>query len=515
MKRPNDHFPLLKIAVALLLGVVAGYYINYPKVPFFIFSPLIITSLLTCFQHRNPIRQSVFLLLSVFCLGFALMEKQKLSTHNSFPSTPITYHATLLSEPTERGKIIQFDVTTRINNQPIKAKVSLLKDTIHHRYKQLHIGSGICAHTLLQTPERAASSFAYLPRWLRVNGYNAQTFIPYNRWVAESPQIEHINRFERALLSMKIFREKCIKYLNDLGLSKENEAIVMAMSLGEKRFLSKTQKEDYSVAGASHILALSGLHIGILFTVFMAFFKLFRRFAYFRSIERYGIISSLIVFSMWGYVFLVGFMPSVVRSTLMITIYMLTALLRRNSLSINSLSFALCVIILFNPLALFDIGLQFSFLAVFSILTFSPIIESYLQTRLFHKQTWWKWTSGVVAVSLAAHIATAPLVAYYFHRLPNYFLLTNLIVVPCATLLLYLVLLLFLFSPWNTAQRFLVDILESLTAFLNDFVATISRLPYASVNDIQLSLPQVIAIYIAIFSLLIVLRYFRRSPDME
>ena len=193
----------------------------------------------------------------------------------------------------------------------------------------------------------------------------------------------------------------------------------------------------------------------------------------------------------WLYVFLVGMSASVVRSALMLTVYALLSLGHRDKMSVNTLAFAAIVMLLINPRSLFDIGFQLSFVAVLSILLFYPLFEGvWSQSFLLdHRAFKWLWT--MLAVSCAAQIGVAPLIAYYFGRFSNYFLLTNLVVIPAATLILYLSLVVLLIPSLAYLLIYIVDTLNRLLTW-------IATLPGASIEGLHPTLLQVSMVYVVI-----------------
>ena len=267
------------------------------------------------------------------------------------------------------------------------------------------------------------------------------------------------------------------------------------MVLGDKSALTQDLKEVYAVTGASHVLALSGLHLGIVYCLLSLLLggrKLFTMHC-----------SLLTILGIWTYVFLVGMPISVVRSALMLSLYALLALGYRDKMSVNTLAFAAIVLLLVNPLSLFDVGFQMSFMAVFSILVWVPLLMGVFPADylLSHRLLRWFWS--MVAVSLAAQIGVAPLIAYYFGRFSTWFLLTNFIVVPAATLILWLAPFALLFLP-------LSHLLLYIVTQLNAILTCLAALPLASIDGLHPTSLQVTMVYIILTALyLLIVRLCR------
>jgi competence protein ComEC len=199
----------------------------------------------------------------------------------------------------------------------------------------------------------------------------------------------------------------------------------------------------------------------------------------------------LVILSIWAYVFLVGLPVSVVRSAVMLTVYALLSLGHRQKMSVNVLAFTAIVMLCCNPMALFDVGFQLSFMAVFAILLFMPLLEGAIPRKflLTHRLVNWLW--AMVCISLSAQTGVAPLIAFYFDRFSTWFLLTNFIVVPAATLILYLSLLVLLIP---SCAMLLIYAVRAL----NYILSQIASLPLASIDGLQPSMWQVALMYIVI-----------------
>jgi len=308
----------------------------------------------------------------------------------------------------------------------------------------------------------------------------------------EPPSVSRLDRSKTYFLER---RAKVLDRLSESGVDGSAYAVVAAMALGDKSQLTTELRDAYAISGASHILALSGLHLGIIYTLLSLLL----------SRRRWQMVSQIVIIvSIWLFVFLVGLSASVVRSAVMVSIYALLSLGHRDKLSVNTLAFAAIVMLLFNPMALFDVGFQLSFMAVLTILLFYPLLESLwsqpflLDHRLFR----WLWT--MLSVSCAAQIGVAPLIAYYFGRISCYFLLANLVVVPAAALILYLSLAVLLIPSLAYLLIYIVDT-------LNQLLVSIAALPGASIEGLHPTPLQVWMMYVIIFAVYLLL-IRRTSP---
>ena len=302
---------------------------------------------------------------------------------------------------------------------------------------------------------------------------------------------QQMSRIDRSKIFFLRQRAKLLERLKEEGVEGDAYAVVAAMALGDKSALTKELKNVYSVTGASHVLALSGLHLGIIYTLIS-----------FLIVGRcWQTVSQLFcILSIWAFVFLVGMSVSVVRSAIMLTVYALLSLGHRDKMSVNTLAFAALVMLLVSPRSLFDIGFQMSFVAVLSILLWLPVFMGVFSERFLMEHRWVKWCWGMVAVSVAAQTGVAPLIAYYFGRFSSYFLLTNFIVIPAATLILYLSLVVLLIPR-------LAYLLIYIVTKLNAVLAYITTIPGASIDGLHPTLLQVSMVYVIILAVYLLLTY--------
>lgn len=308
---------------------------------------------------------------------------------------------------------------------------------------------------------------------------------------------QSLSSFERTILKAQDFRQQAEQQLHTLHIGEQDFAVIAAMAMGDKSALSQETKEAYSISGTSHILAVSGLHIGIIFQLIILLLGGKRR-------SKLTIILSTTI--VWAYVIFIGFPASAVRAATMLSIYSMVLLSLRPDPTLNTLALAYIIMVLVNPFNIFDIGFQMSFLAVGSILLFYPLFFCLLSSHSNIIRAIW----GLFCVSLAAQIGTLPLIVFYFGRISCYSLITSFIAIPAATLILYLCVLLFILSPLTYISflaspteglmQLVMNVLTSITQFINTAFRLTSMLPGASIEHVHLSLLQLAILYVAILA---------------
>ena len=247
------------------------------------------------------------------------------------------------------------------------------------------------------------------------------------------------DRYASSKKAPNAMQERLYGRLAAAGLSGDELAIVGALTLGYKEGLDKELRRHFQASGAAHVLAVSGLHTGIIYGVLLWLLTLGGRVKpmYENRAGRWT-ISLVIIAAMWFYAWLTGMTPSVVRAVVMVTIFEVGRMAYRQAFSLNTIAAAAVLILLVKPTDLWSVSFQLSFTATAAIVLFARAIE-----KKRHTQDWMEdilgklthWISGTIIISIAAQLGTLPLTMYYFHQISTYFLLANLIVLPLATFL--------------------------------------------------------------------------------
>ncbi|MEM6317691.1 MAG: ComEC/Rec2 family competence protein [Bacteroidota bacterium] len=273
----------------------------------------------------------------------------------------------------------------------------------------------------------------------------------------------------------------------------EERSIATALLLGDKTQLSDKTKNAYAQSGAIHVLAVSGLHVGILSGLFL----LFLRRLPFSGQHWRGMKLLIILFTIWSFALLTGGAASVVRASCMFTIFYIGSHLQRQSNSYNSLAIAAFLLLLYNPFALFDVGFQLSFSAVLAIIFLYPRLHQIWVPS--SKVAYYFWT--LTLVSLCAQIGVAPLSLYYFHQVPTYFWLTGLVVIPVASIILYGGIFLLISDFFcTTLASLLGKLLDQIIYLQNEFVKAIQHLPFHCVDGFWLQQWEVVCSYLVLIS---------------
>ncbi len=315
-------------------------------------------------------------------------------------------------------------------------------------------------------------------------------------------------------------RKYCDKVFKTYIKDQESYGLAAALVLGIKENLTDEIKNTYSNSGIMHILAVSGMHVTLLFAIIGFAFKPLEK----KYPKWTPFISLFSLVLLWFYAFITGLSASVLRAVVMFTLLLIAKLIDRKYNIYNVLAMAAFVMCLLDPYILFDVGFQLSYLAVLGIVFFHPFISRLYVPNYPTKAVWvskWAYRWGqvryyfinnawtILAVSVAAQITTSPIGLLYFHQFPNYFLVANLIAIPLSTVVMYLNLLLLLLSGiadfigifinfggfFNYLLEWIGWLTEKMIIFLNYLVSFIEKAPFSITTGIHITAWETWAIY--------------------
>ena len=495
-------YPFFRLAVPWMLGIYCGdrFFDSFSE-PLWGFLACILwacLSFLFYFSERYSWRWCFGVSLSLFCLagGWLSVNLQlKTAAETEFPKEEAVYRLRVNDFPEVRERTFLCRVWLKerhdsLGIHPVNKQAILYfqRDSLSSR---LQMGEELWVRSRISPPVSARNfdEFDYA-RYLIRKGISGTGFVASGHWQFSECRKEKEGIATVLYRLAASYRTQIENLYRRLGIEGDELAVLSALTLGDKTDLSESVRESYSVAGVSHVLALSGLHIGLLYA--LAFFLL-------RPLLLGGqsgrvLRSLLLILLLWLFAFFTGLSPSVVRSAAMFSIWALADLCGRQSFSLNTLALTAWLMLLVRPVWLFDVGFQLSFAAVLSILLFQPFLYRLCPVR--HRAGTYLW--GLVSVSVAAQLGTAPLVLFYFSRFSTHFLLTNLLVVPLVTLILYAAVVLLLLTPMSGLQAVAAVGLEKMLRMLNLLVRWVEQLPYASVDGIWLYPLEVAGCYLVL-----------------
>ena len=307
---------------------------------------------------------------------------------------------------------------------------------------------------------------------------------------------------DRSLLTIaKRCQYRLHEQYRQMGIEGKELGILSALTLGYRENLDKDVQRSFSVSGAMHVLAVSGLHTGIVWGIVVWLLTLGGWFKpLWEEKWKRWLLNIIAIVLIWMYAFVTGLSPSVMRSALMLSFWALSGLLEKQISRWNPLFSAAMIILIINPLALWSVSFQLSFAAVAGIM----LIGQKMQRSISFKGRMLQYVGGLMLVSVAAQIATMPLTMHYFGQTSNYFALTNLVVIPMAGVLLVLGFGTLAMS-WCVIGEWLGVATKWCTWLLREVVELIEGLPF-STTQISLESGSVFCLYGAIVCGLMMMR---------
>ena len=485
--------PFVRFIIPLIFGILLQYYLSANLIIILSLSSIILITIILLpisLSFNKQYIKGILINLSIVIYGMLITffkdnEYQKIDITNS----PFLI-GKLIDVPKDRGVDYKLNLIIEAQKkndkwQSVKSKVIvyLKKDSTKVR---LNVGDRIVfsAKVPLNFHKKNPFDFNY-GKYLMLRHIKHVFYVKNNEIV-----ILHNNRvsYKKNILGI---RNKIINIYRQSGIKDDNLAVLSALSLGYKDYLSPNIRQAYIGAGAMHILAVSGLHIGI---VYLILYILFSWLILIFPSKR--IFYTVVLLFLWVYAFLTGLSPSVFRATVMFTFILIGFVINKKLNIYNSLAASGFFLLLINPFLLFDISFQLSYIAVLGIVFFYPRIYKiiYFKNKIL-RQIW-----SLTSVSIAAQIATFPITIYYFNIFPTYFWLSNIIATIFAIILISLSFVLILLSIF---PKIVLIIGAVLNTFLNiniDAIRWINNLPYSLIVNISISKIYILALYILILS---------------
>ncbi len=393
------------------------------------------------------------------------------------------FEVELIESPIEKEKSYLCRIKTLRYFEKGEAKLSSGKAILYFQKDslaaELKSGDQLLMEATFNKPDAQVNPAGFDYRqYLNRQEFGATTYISSYKWekVGESTGFSIFRLAEDC-------QKKLLAVYRRFGIEGDEFAVLAALTLGSKDALHPELRQNYTTSGGMHILAVSGLHVGIIFMVLNFLLSFLDKK---KSLKVLKI--SLVVLLLWAYAFITGLPPSVIRATIMFSMIAIGMGFGRKGQIYNTIFASAFLMLLFNPDFLFDVGFQLSYCAVLSIVYFQPKIAKwfYIKNKLL------KWSWELTAVSFAAQIGTAPLTLFYFHQFANYFLITNFVAIPFATLIIYTAVALLLTSSIPYLPIAIAFVLQWLLRILNTSIEFIHHLPYSvtitSIMNIQVFL---------------------------
>ncbi|CAL2059014.1 ComEC/Rec2 family competence protein [Tenacibaculum sp. 190524A05c] len=483
----------LHILVCVIIGIFAQHYFIIWKFGFDKLYSLLSILLICLFIFHKLKRKWIFILISSFTYTLVGVSSLYISNNNNYKTYFINYikpNSKLILELKEELKANSYNYrfigsVISIDNQKTLGKVliNISKDSSHQ-----NLGVGNRLYTISELieiqPPQNPYDFNY-KRYMNLKGVEYQLFL-------NTKTYRVIKTETHSLLTTIAKLKKGIQLSLQPYFSYNVFGIINSLLLGERKVVSKKLLTDYSNAGAIHILAISGLHVGILVLLLNYLFYPLLFIKYGKSIR-----FILLILMIWLFAILTGLSSSVVRATTMFSFIVLGKYLNQKQPIENALISSMLLLLICKPTFLFDVGFQLSYIAVLSIVKLQPLLYTIYTPKYSIVDKIWQLTT----VSITAQIGVLPLSLYYFHQFPSLFLLSNLIIVPCLGIILLFGILIVILALLKSLPQFLIYFYENIIHLMNSVVSWISSQENFILKEINISFPEVILYYLIIIFL--------------
>lgn len=485
--------PFIRLVLPLMFGILVQCYLNADAILLIVF---LVISFLLYFLSGIVNRAAVYekytylaVFIFVFALGMFSVELNKVK-FNYTTGREVVLLATVDNVPKPKNA----GLTTVLKINAIKVGDEWLKQ---HFKVNAFFSDFAVADSL-----KAGADIVFTGELYEIEGpknpfdFNYKKYLK-NKDVLYSVQLERdqwnlLNGETNHLFYMALnTRMKIINLYEKAGIYGDELGVLSALTFGYKDKLETAIKESYSGAGAMHVLAVSGLHVAIVYKLvqlLLGFLRLFKNSKAF--------LNTTIILSLWFYAFMAGLSPSVIRATIMFSFVLSARIINKQSNIYNSLAAAAFVMLVVSPQNIFDVGFQLSFIAVGGIV----FLYQHIYNLFYFKFKLFDWLWALTSVSIAAQLATLPLTLYYFKNFSSYFWLTSSVVTIAAFILIIGAVVLIIFSA-TPFMSFIGATINFIIKWLNIFIARINELPGAHLSNVNLSPVQVVCLFAGIFLL--------------
>jgi len=494
--------PLVRLIVPFIAGIIIAIYFpyNHSFSFYFLFVLIGLLSIITLspkyhLAYKNSwwfgVFSAIVLFMSAYQLTIYHTDKFNLNHYSKSVAENTLVHVKIIEQPVEKEKSMKVVAEVMELKQGNHWKKASGKSMLYFKKDSnalmLSYGDELVLTTIFKEvlPPQNPGEFNY-KQYLSFHQIYQQGYVGSADWVFTG--VNSGNTIRSLAIDL---RNKLLTVLKKQNVNGAEFAVGAALLLGYEDKLDAETLSAYSSTGAMHVLSVSGLHVGIIFLVLNSLL-------FFTDKFKHGTIIKAIVLilCLWLYATITGLSPSVLRAATMFSFIIIGKSFKRYTNIYNTLAASAFLLLLINPYIIMEVGFQLSYLAVLGIVAIQPKIYDWIEfdNRLLD-QIW-----SISSVSIAAQIATFPLGLHYFHQFPNYFLLSNLIVIPISTIIIYLgISLLFLAKMPIVVGVIAIGFTWSIW-LLNASVKWIEKLPFALLDGISISVLETWLIYALIVS---------------
>lgn len=494
------NFALIKITIGLIVGILFAQYFEVGFIYTFLFTLTLILglSVILIVEKKRLVKSVTFEFLTLFtCIGIGILSTQ-IHDQKNFKQ----HYIQRIDTTNDTIKTIRFKIREVLKSganhdkyiadiQQINEQSMVGKTLLNVRRDSLLLSFNVDAVFVTTSP------LVNLNAPLNPNQFD------YKKYLQKQHIYHQIFTDQTQLLSLPSDKNTVFGYaaqlrthinsrLKKYHFKPDELALINALLLGQRQDISPEIYNSYSKAGVIHILAVSGLHVGIILLLLNSVFK---PLEYLKRGKILKIFVILII--LWGFAIVAGLSASVTRAVAMFSIVAIGMNLKRPSNIFNTLAISMFFLLLFKPLFLFDVGFQMSYLAVFAIVIFQPLIVKLWHPKLKPIKKLWQ----IFTVTMAAQLGVMPISLFYFHQFPGLFFVSNLVILPVLGIILGIGILVILSALLNILPLWLAEVYGGMISIMNSFVRWVSLQEKFIFNDIPFSILQVFTSYLLMITL--------------
>ncbi|OBX24211.1 competence protein ComEC [Gelidibacter algens] len=499
------NFALIKITGCLIAGIIFIHYFELQiKVTLVAVGMLLISlSGFLIVEKGRWVKSNGFGILALFTffvigiLTYQLHDQKTFKTHYTQHIDPakdsietITFRIREVLKPSAYHNKYSVDIL-KINNQSLSGKtlLNVQKDSLSSPFKvdDVFLDS---SNLVELSPPLNPDQFDY-KAYLQKQYIYHQVFSDHQHLLKLSSNTQTFFGYAANL------RRTINTKLKSKNFKPDELALINALLLGQRQDISPEIYDSYTKAGAIHILAVSGLHVGIILLLLNSLFKPLEYLRHGKIIK-----TVVLVLMLWSFAIIAGLSASVTRAVMMFSIVAIGMNLKSPSNIYNTLVISMLFLLLFKPLFLFDVGFQMSYLAVLAIVSIQPSLVKLWLPKFKPLNKLWQ----IFTVTLAAQLGVVPISLFYFHQFPGLFFISNLVIIPVLGIILGLGILVIFLGLINFLPTWLADLYGGMISIMNSFVRWISQQERFVFQDVSFGLLQVFTAYLLIVTFLLLFK---------
>lgn len=474
-----NEYPFIRISLFLICGILLAYYVDVDSlvvfnsfvfilIGFVIIKTKLVKGILysflvmllgilaynnySCIKRKNNVSQ--FTNIEIKVCGKIDGDIKKFENYQRFNLSELVLYSNNITQKLS-GKI-------QVKTDELK-KIAMPGDQVY------------CILTPVEIREPILKNLFNYKQYLRNENVLASAYV-------KSDKIRFLNSEKTSFYRFSYYLKQRIYTIFNIYLNKESAALAMALITGEDDLVDSYIIEAFKNTGTMHLLAVSGMHVGLIFVILNFLFQPLKRN---RILEI--IFNGINLFTIWLFCCIAGLSDSVTRAGVMITFVIIGHTLNKKANTLNLVFACTFIMLLVKPTYIFNTGFQLSLSAVFGILLFYKSLKNMVSNKNKYINYVWDFSS----LSIAAQIGALPITLYYFNQFPVWFLLSNMLLIPISSILIYLCIILIILSPFKVFCIYVSSLLSIGVSWFIKIIMFLTQLPYLLISDISFELIQV------------------------